>query len=290
MLIKTHLYWLNGFPVYKNAKNAKNGQLLWQCPFSSLANSPIHITVPMVSKAQRTVNELFKDFPIALPKIVGDSKLWFARCHEYLDYYKLLEQGHNHAKPLSLFLQNPAYQEKFSRYLTDKEPELITALSWLHYIDRKPLKNSLKFLIIYADKVNAHNLSKQDYLHLIHLYATDGKRADGLVNLIFNTANINVCMEIYENHLDNYLNRKMSKSELRSKTGSKKGTTSQKTALTRATLPEVHNNQALLDLLQWVIRTKPIQRKRALILINSFDLSTLIMQWFNWWGKVDGYC
>ncbi|MCF6289197.1 MAG: hypothetical protein L3J53_08200 [Proteobacteria bacterium] len=276
MLIKTHLYWLNGFPVYEN------GQLFWQCPFSSRANNPIQITVTMVSKAQRTVNELFKDFPITLPKIVGDSKLWFARCHEYLDYYKLLEQGHNHAKPLSLFLQNRAYQEKFARYLTDKEPELITALSWLHYIDRKPLKNSLKFLTIYANKINTHNLSTQGYLYLIHLYAQESKRADGLINLIFHTMSINVCMEIGEHHLDNHINAKMPKL--------KRKLITQKAILTRVTLPEVHNNQALLDLLQWVIRTKPTQRKRALILINSFDLSTLIMQWFNWWSKIDGYC
>ena len=269
MLIKTHLYWLKGCPVFEDNK------LMWQCPLSS--NNLVIITPKMVSKAQRTVNDLFKDFPIALPKIVGDSQVWFDRCHEYLNYYKQLIKNSNNSDSGSLFTQNITFKEKFNRYLPNNNPDLVNALSWMYFIDRKPLKSALAFINLYEIKLNEDTLSKQDYLHLIHLYAQDGKRAQGLIGLIFKTATINVSMEISDRHFDNHTDCKIPKPE-------------KHVTLERTIIRKVQNNQIILKFLQWIVLAKPPQRKRVLTLLNSFDLSAAIIKWYNWWKKADVLC
>ena len=273
MLMKTHLYWLMGCPVFEDNK------LLWLCPLSS--NSLVTITPKMVSKSQRIVNELLKDFPIALPKIVGDSKIWFTRCHEYLDYYKQLVKKTDKLTITSLFSLNQDFKKKTSRYFPENSSKfqnnLIASLSWLHYIDRKPLKNSMKFIKHYESKINENKLSKESCLQLIYLYASEGKRATGLINLIFNTCDINVCMIMGDHHFNNFIECKIPNSQ-------------KKSNLERPPLTEFNNDKTLVEFLRWCVEAKPSQQKRALSLINSFDLNLLITQWFNWWNKVDGIC
>ena len=268
MLINAHLYWLEGCPVFVENK------LLWLCPFAAI--DTVVITTKMVSKAQRTINELYKDFPIALPKIVGDSQQWFTRCHAYLDYYKQLSKNPTNAAFHSLFNQDSSFHKKYADTTVTYNPEIINALSWLHFIDRKPLKKSLAFISQNENHMHNEAIPLPNYLRLIHLFAQNGKRAKKFIDLIFKTATLNDCTEISDNHFNNHIHCKRPKRQNKS--------------LKRPPIKVIHNTQVLLDLLKWLMQVKPIQRKRALLLISTFDLSQALLKWHSWWKKANILC
>jgi len=61
-MIRAHLYWLSGFP-YKIDET-----VYWCCPaLSELDKHRVSVTPKMISKAHRIINELRRDYPVALP-------------------------------------------------------------------------------------------------------------------------------------------------------------------------------------------------------------------------------
>lgn len=274
MLIRSHLYWLNGYPVIDNKT------IFWHCPFSlDVSLKKIIITPAMVSKAHRTINELYRDFPIALPKIVGDAKLWSARCKEYLNYYKIFIKDSESLLNEDLFENNKGYKTKFNKHLLKiKNHKTIThSLSWMHYIDRKPLDKSLQFVQFLGNKTPKNNLTLLHYIQLSHLYSQDGLKSKGIINFILNTADSNAVTEISKNHFQNYLQCKIHKSK---KT---------KSFCKPDKLPAT-TTKSILGLLSWMMGLKISQRRRVLSMINAIDISTSINKWHIWWGKTNEVC
>ena len=180
MLLRAHLYWLNGYPVFCDNK------LMWQCPMSSqLSLENIEITAQIVSKSQRTINELLKDYSRVLPQVVADVTIWSSRCHEYLQFFKELNPYKTHGNVVNLFDKSPTYQVKYKNLLArintePKTQELLNAISWLHYIERKSLKKALNFIEKYQTQLNRQNLALKHFVLLSHLYAEHGKKAENL--------------------------------------------------------------------------------------------------------------
>ncbi|MBL4659697.1 MAG: hypothetical protein JKY19_05025 [Alcanivoracaceae bacterium] len=272
MLIKSHLYWLNGYPVIVNNK------VYWQCPFSNMQTEKFQISAKMVSKAQRTIFELLKDFPLALPIIVGDINIWSNHCQEYLEYYKWLVKNPDQFSSASLFERNKSYFSKFEKFLPVPNCQhLVNSLSWLYYIERKPLIKSLKFIAKYQNKLSTSKLPNKQLLHLCHLYNHDGYKTETLINLVLSSADINIRTKVRDDYLKDYLNCKIAKS-------------SKKLNIRKPTLAEASSAETIINLLGCVIGLKETKRKIALSIINSFDLYPLLKQWHNWWCKVNSLC
>ena len=72
LLMKSKLWWISGFPY------SQDGKLYWRSvPVdSSQPIETLELTGPMLSRATHAAKELRREFPRALPKVVGDADAW----------------------------------------------------------------------------------------------------------------------------------------------------------------------------------------------------------------------
>ncbi|HEY9063052.1 MAG TPA: hypothetical protein VIO64_21535 [Pseudobacteroides sp.] len=108
----------------------------------------IVITREDIHKATFTINKLVRDFPKALPKIVGDVEKWSDRYKSLLEILKL--SIHNkEALPQSLNRNNPLYgdfEKKLYNKIIRENPSLvkvIDCISWLTFLNPETLRDAL---------------------------------------------------------------------------------------------------------------------------------------------------
>ena len=185
MLVKAHLSWLYGYPYHLY------GHLVWVASDSSFYfDNLIKVDSMTISKAQRTVNTLYKDYPIALPAVVGDADLWYKRCCDYINYAKALIDS-NPQTINSLFEQNLKY--KASSKIQEsgiKQTEVVAQLSWKYFMERKGLKKALKF---FNDKnLPDAKIDNQDLINLTALYSLEPTKSKCFIDqaLVSLTSNV----------------------------------------------------------------------------------------------------
>ncbi|MCP4150743.1 MAG: hypothetical protein GY757_23560, partial [bacterium] len=112
MRIKTYLFWITGFPTGLN----KQGLLNWVIVpgGQSKKTEQVLLDGEHLSKATYTVNKLRREFPRALPRIVGDADKWGDGVHRLLEFLKpAIHQGKK--LPTGLFEAGGPYSPALSK-------------------------------------------------------------------------------------------------------------------------------------------------------------------------------
>lgn len=165
MYIKKNLDLFIGYP-------GLNGG--WVSQPEGKAPQIIHISREHIHKATFTINKLVRDFPRALPKIVGDVGKWSTRYNSLLEIMKLsIHSG----KPFkdSLIDVHPEFGEgekKLHNRLIKENPFLtyvINSFSWLTCLKPESFKEALSWLgknMEYVDAI-CRNLGTSEGLRVI---------------------------------------------------------------------------------------------------------------------------
>ena len=85
LVLRRHLGWTAGYPTTR-----VGDALCWCVPDERSGSGLQTVTLGRreVSRAQRTANELRREFPRVLPKLVGDPELWRRRVDQVLSHVK----------------------------------------------------------------------------------------------------------------------------------------------------------------------------------------------------------
>ncbi len=136
--------------------------------------SEVVITRERIHKATFTINKLIRDFPKALPKIVGDVEKWSDRNKNLLELHK--QSIHNEtALPESLAKINPSFgdfEKKLHNKIVRDNPDrinIINCFSWLTILTPENFKDALIWLDNnneYIDKIYK-NFGNQEGLQFI---------------------------------------------------------------------------------------------------------------------------
>ncbi len=270
-MIRAHLYWLSGFP-YKIGET-----IYWCCPaLSELNNQRLSVTPKMISKAHRIINELKRDYPVALPRVVGDADVWESRCKDYLEFTKGLYANQTHATIESLILRENSLNSKIGKKyeISDLTSELGVANSWMHYIDQKNLDKSFEFIKSFRGAMlHPNNIDIVLQSRLCEIYILDGSKYPGFIKLLMGTEGISTATNdgrVYINPFIQYrYNSKKNKS------------------LSFPTRPDENTAKPILKCVDWILKVKTKQRKRALALLDSLEIDELINGYHQWWRAVD---
>ncbi len=277
MLIRAHLYWFQGFPVLEN------GSLSWCCPFSTEPDKRIvNITVKHISKAARTINELQREYPKALPQVVGNVTAWARQSKQYLDHVKELFEflrSTDGNTVFSLFDVDRTYGQSLTKIQYSRHDDLnliFSALSWLYFTQRESIKPAFHFFSNSSSELTT--ISEKNLvtaIELINLGVVEPGRVDDLVRLVANFDDVAVAT-IGVNH---YV-RPFSTIKITTKKLNKKD-------LSDREKPSVMKSDVVFEFVDWLFRLKSNKRRRALQLLNILDLNGYIGEWNRWWNRAN---
>lgn len=270
-LIRAHLYWFNGFPYLSG------GNVYWCCPsLPETDKQQITITSKMISKAHRIINELHRDYPIALPRVVGDIAEWKERCKSYLEYTKDLISEPNE------YSIEPLYDKEFSfrkmlRKNFDEDiinSELGTAMSWMHYVNRNYLAKSIEFISNYRKYIlSVSHLNIVQISKLCHIYVIDGGKSSRFLKLHLNLRGVSTATKEGRAYINPFI-------QYRYKPKKNK-------IFSFPIKPQDNTSKPISKSVNWVLELGNNQRKRALTLFDSIEIDNLINIYQSWWKDVD---
>ncbi|TQV81074.1 hypothetical protein [Aliikangiella coralliicola] len=270
-LIRAHLYWLSGFPYLRE------GNVYWCCPYlPDLDKQKITITAKMISKAHRIINELRRDYPAALPRVIGDSTEWERRCKTYLGLTKALIANSDKAEIESLFELDDSFHAKLSKRFNQNvlNSELGRAVSWMHFINRTPLTASLEFIFELINNLPSQH--RPDIVlasKLCHIYVLDGAKALAYLRLHFNPHGVSTVTKDGPAYITPFI-------QYRYKPKKKK-------LFSFPIKPEDNTSQLILKSVDWLLALNSNRRKRALLLFENIELDKTISKYLLWWQGVD---
>jgi len=270
-MIRAHLYWLSGFP-YKIDET-----VYWCCPaLSELDKHRVSVTPKMISKAHRIINELRRDYPVALPRVVGDSEVWERRCKDYLEFTKAIYASQTNAIVESLVLRDSSLSSKLGKKIrfNDLTSELGIANSWIHYVDRKNLDKSFEFIQSFRGAMSTSNMV--DIVmqsRLCRIYLLDGSKSPGLIKLLLEPEGISTATNDGRAYINPFV-------QYRYKPKKNK-------AFSFPTRPNENTTKPILNCVDWILELNTKQRKRALALLDTLEIDKLISNYHLWWGAVD---
>lgn len=281
MLMRAHLFWLQGYP------SLEDGTLMWCSPLSSDSEKrKIEVSDKKLSKAVRTINELQREYPKALPEVVGDVAEWTGRAKAYLEYVKELYDFLNTDKGgeiFSLFDRDSTYRTDLlkSGYVRSGGTQtLVTAISWLHYVQREPVIPSLRCIMRYTGELTSiADNSVSAAVELIHLSCLEPGRLQDLMWLVADFDRAVVVTVGVDAYVRPFSTAKFTKSNKSNKSHKKE-------FASRQNLPSVKIN-IVFDFLDWLVHAKNDQRKLALQLFNGIKLKDYFTEWQAWWVLAD---
>ena len=269
--IRAHLYWFSGFP-YLNG-----GNVYWCCPgIPETDKQKITLTSKMISKAHRIINELRRDFPMALPRVVGDAKEWEERCKNYLEYTKSIISEPSGYPIEPLFDKELSFKTKLKKNFDEKviNSDLGTAMSWMHYVNRDDLVKSMTFISNYRSYIlSVNHLDIVQLSKLCHIYVLDSGKSSGFLKLHLNPRGISTATKegrAYINPLIQYRYNPKKKKNFRFP---KK--------------PQDNTSKRISKSVSWMLELNSNQRKRALALFDSIEIDSLVNIYQSWWKDVD---
>lgn len=157
LVLRRHLGWTAGYPTTR-----VGDALCWCVPDERSGSGLQTVTLGRreVSRAQRTANELRREFPRVLPKLVGDPELWRRRVDLVLSHVKA---ALHERKPLPADLfedpsQYARHPRALAREVVSAEPALkqvVAALSWVHAVEQDGVLASLAWVQRHAESLVA---------------------------------------------------------------------------------------------------------------------------------------
>lgn len=158
--IKTHLGWMSGFP-YKPDGKGDSSDFNWVVVRDAGADCVETITLSgqHLNNAVYTVNKLSRDFPKALPKVVGDAETWkvlilrlVGRIKPYLHENKPLRQ--NMFGDAGIFSNSVCKQAGALAKQFKSLTPLLDALSWRYCTEPADMKPALAWIKQYGDDLS----------------------------------------------------------------------------------------------------------------------------------------
>ncbi len=274
MHIRAHLFWFQGFPVLEN------DSLLWCCPFSTESDKRIvNITFKHISKATRTINELQREYPKALPEVVGNVTDWAGQSKQYLDHVKKLFEfirSRDGNTIFSLFDVDRDYGRSLTKIQYPKHNGLnliFSALSWLYFTQRESIKPAFQFISSRSSElIPISEKSLLTAIEIIDLGVTEPGRVDNLVRLVANLDDVTVATVGVENYV-----RPFSTIKVTTKKPNRKD-------LSDRERPAGMKSGVVFEFVDWLFRLKNNKRRRALQLLNILDLNGYMGEWNRWWN------
>ena len=268
--LRVHLSWLSAYPVNQQ------GAWFWCCPLAAQPDEATKLTGKHMSKAARVINELYRDYPLALPMVVGDRDTWVSRSKAYLEYCKT-RLAHKHAAMPGLFAQDRAYQQTYKTQLKQLYAEvqpIVDALSWMHFVQRQPLKKAFQLLIKHQTDFAA--LSKAHVgtaLRLCALYEWDAAKAQNVIDLLLKPHELTVATYGGETYAKAFFQYKIATKTYK--------------PLVEPEKPDKLLYPALEGFVQHLMRMNRARRRRALSLLKCTNLRARAHAWLAWWEEAE---
>ncbi len=272
MLIKSRLSWLSGYPHFEDNK------LVWVVSASGFCcDQAIEVDSKILSTAQRTVNTLYRDYPKALPRVVGDTKVWYQRCCDYIDYAKELALAKSDGI-FSLFDKDHNYRNDRNKDLNLDHEKVVTAqLSWKHFIDRSNLNKALCFFSTHQRIDNS--ISSKDLINLIGLHCINPKKSHKFIDFALSCINQDTTCHAKFEYLSPYLK------SIKTKNIKKRNFN-----FNVVPFPKTDNHQILQNFIHSLNTLNKSKIIRALLILDQLPLKEQFNQWQNWWNKVNQVC
>jgi len=297
-LITAHLWWLGGFPRFND-----QGEWHWTLPLEGdQEKSRIRtLNAAQLRKSVQTVNKLTRDFPRALPKIVGDVHVWKLRTQSLIGWLQpiVLE---NQPPPPHLFSERSTYSQATREIAWTLEKDyaqlipLLSALSWTYYIDVQPLPKILQSIAsnpqVYKHWLELNLITTVQVCHLISL---EGGSFNPILHLLKRDNRLSHFMKEKTQHNiewagtfrivlreSGYLVKEMAdfEREMHSETH------------TLRDLPDLAWRldavwcRAWVSFITWLFRQNSGTRKQIMSLVASIDLTATLNQWREWWNHL----
>ena len=270
-LIKTRLAWISGYPTH--IENT------WVWKYSSSAfyhDQEKKVDSQVISRSQRTVNTLLRDYPIALPSVVGDENLWHKRCITYIEFAKQLINSNKRVPP-SLFDLDSTYASEYRRTLDkgNHKSVLVAMLSWKHYLDRSLLKSSLEF----AHTKENNSVDDKNVINLAGLYALEKNRSNGLIEFSQSLYRINTLTYARHEYFLPYLKFK-----------TEKAVKKHRKSFDPAPFPSIENLSTFEVFLNQISTFKPARRRHCLMFFETLNIEPIFHDWNQWWQQISISC
>ena len=267
-IIKDKLAWMTGFPV------SEHKQLVWKYGLGMFMHDQVlHVDADVIRKSQRAINTLFRDYPKALPKVVGDSALWYDTHIRYLEHVKNLLKIPNDTHG-SLFEHDSDYQNTYRKIWPagTRDDHLLQAISWKFYTDRTQLKKAKQFLQLYEHLVG--DLPMTECMDLMALYVLEPEKSNPLIKWLTNRHLFEVLFHYKEPYFSPYLKHKTETDVLHARR-----------YFSPNHIPKPDNQAVINQFLQDLSTLKPVQLRRALMVFNASQLPESMLSWHSWWKK-----
>jgi len=299
-LLNTHLGWIGGFPQFD-----KKGNFHWRMPLDANEGKfeTNLLTTNHLNKATQTVNKLKRDFPRALPRIVGDIHAWEMRVKSLIGWLQLVQQN-NQPLPVHLFSDKSTYPKEIlqmGRKLEKEHPQLLpllSTLSWRYYIRSETLTKILQS-ISSNPKVykNWLELNLVTTVQVCHLFILENQNFDPVLNILERGGTHTMSGPETTRHLAGW-------------EGTHRIVTSGGTSLAQAmgdltrnvrgypenpnpipNLDELSRNhevtwsRELKTFISWLTKQNSDTRKQTLSLVALIDLASPLNQWRMWWRE-----
>jgi hypothetical protein len=274
MLMKSKLWWLGGYP---------DGNKWVVVPFEGERGVEV-LTLDRqhLRRATYAATKLYREFPRALPVLVGDSKTWFEAVRGFLNLFKPWVHS-DESPPQNLFAtaNYPEPIRDLATRIANEQPKLqrfLSALSWVLYTRQEDVQRYLRWVSQNADSLSTamvnlpHDKGPAFGIRLSHLAVTLGTRyVTPLVKLIGTP-------HLYEYPIRNeeYFAAQLADNRFPKKTNDPSLSNN---------IPEPHLPALLQQWTGWLLSNDPPTQRRFLSLLDLCDLPPLIESWALWWPK-----
>ncbi len=272
-MIKSRLGWLSGFPVWRQS------QLVWIFTDGGFYHDQmLGVDAQVISRSQRTVNTLLRDYPVALPAVVGDAVLWHRRCLDYIQYAKQLIANQTTTIP-SLFAWDALYGSEYSKWIkTQADDGFLVMLSWKHYLKRSGLRDAIQFMA-HPQNVSERHVEPLMLLNLNTLFITDKNKSLALIGFAAAVAEHTHLTHASREYFTPYLKLKTLKAV---KKHSK--------SFQPQAFPISNLKHKFEGFLKQISRYKGARRRRCLEFFKYLEFGPEIQQWQQWWSEIETLC
>jgi hypothetical protein len=267
-IIKGKLAWMTGFPV------SEHKQLVWRYGLGAFMHDQLLFVDPhVIRKSQRAINTLFRDYPKALPKVVGDSALWYDTHIRYLEHVKSLLKL-QHDAPESLFEHDSDYQNTCRKIWPagTRDDHLLQVISWKFYTNRTHLKKAKQFLERYEHLVG--DLPMTECMDLMALYVLEPEKSQPLIKWLTNPHLFEELCHYKEPFFSPYLKHKTEKDVLNARRN-----------FSPNHIPKPDNQAVINQFLRELSKLKPVQLRRSLLIFNETHIPESMLSWHSWWEQ-----
>lgn len=272
-IIRDKLSWMSGYP------SIDGDRLIWRHASGAFYHDQLTVMSPdVIRKSQRAINTLFREYPKALPKVVGLAETWFQRHMIYLDAVKsAVKQGHWVNPGLALAHADADFQSLILKNTSIKglDKEVKPMLYWRCFLQRPWLKPMVHAMLHWPDT----SPGKSSMMDIAVLFALEPRKSAALIDWITYNQGHDCLTQVTTKDYADYMRFNSAKAV-------KKHQSAFNPKPINGDLMGTHIN-ALLSQLSGL---KSAHRSRALDYFTALNLKDKNKLWFNWYATTESIC